>query len=566
MSQRRVLVLIDNLQSDYQIEMVSGVLRATRAAQVNTLIVPGGALATEKYASPCNFVYDLIPGAAVDGILVMAGSLSNQAGVPAFQAWLTRFGSIPIVCVQLEIEGRASVFVNNEVGVYATVKHLIEHGRRKIGCLRGPAQSSEAAQRHRAYVRVLGEHGLAVNPALVCVGDSLGRDDGRSGIATLFDERGLRPGDIDAIVCVNDDVTLGALEALTQRGIAVPEQIALVGFDDAPNARAANPPLTTVNQRVELQGYTAGRALVEALESGTPAQSQRLDSQAVIRASCGCKVPYLNDSRGIEAEGPAVRSLSLAFLGRQATLKAEMARAAAGRLGNQNGWEEKVLRALSNDVASADGSFRYGLESVARRAIAVGGSIDPCNDVLTSLRLQVLGIAAHHPAARPRIEDMFQETRLMLTTVGLSAYRDRDQAANSHMRSISQACMGALATSDAGSLSRALSEHLPALGVAACAISRLSTGTGRGQQLEVIARLSPDFGNMKAPVLPLASLGMDQTLEHRAAVVLLPLEFNQRPVGLGGVAWGAHNPLIYEQLRELFSLAAYATVRPNHSV
>jgi hypothetical protein len=74
-----------------------------------------------------------------------------------------------------------------------------------------------------------------------------------------------------------------------------------------------------------------------------------------------------------------------------------------------------------------------------------------------------------------------------------------------------------------------------------------------------MARLSPDFVSAKVQPLPISSLGLDQTLQHRAAVLLMPLEFNQRPVGLAGFAWGAHNPLIYEQLREWLSLAVYAS-------
>lgn len=559
MTQRRILVLIDNIESDYQIEAISGVLRATRASNVNTVIVTGGWLTTDQSPTTRNFVYDLIPEANVDGILVLAGSLSNQCGVEHFTEWLRRFGKVPVVCIGLDIPGYPSVFVDNGVGTYAAVSHLIKHhGRRKIGCFRGPSGSSEATQRYDAYERALHAHDLSVNPNLTCTGHIFGREDGHAGIATLFDERALTAADIDAIACVNDDVALGAIEALTRRGISIPEQISLVGFDDNANARAANPPLTTVNQRVELQGYTAGRALVDTLESGVPAQSQRLDSLEVIRGSCGCLIPYQNDSRGIEVGGAAARSLALAFLGRQVMLKAEMARAAAGRLGNQNGWEDKVMGALASDLQKVDGGFRFALESVARKAVSMGGSVDACNDVLTSLRLQVLGIAASNPETRPRIEDMFQESRLMLTQVGLSAYRERDQAAANHMRNISKTCMETLATHETSALSRALSAHLPPLGVAACAISRLSTSR-RGAQLEVVARVSPEFVTTKSPTLPISSLGIDPTLQHRAAVLLMPLDFNHRPVGLAGIAWGAHNPLIYEQLREWLSVAVYAS-------
>jgi hypothetical protein len=186
--------------------------------------------------------------------------------------------------------------------------------------------------------------------------------------------------------------------------------------------------------------------------------------------------------------------------------------------------------------------------------------------VLTSLRLQVLSIAASKPELRPRVEDMFQEARLMITNVGLSAYRDRDQAATDHMRNISKACLGAFATRDMTALSRALSTHLPPLGVDAGTISRLSAAAGRGRQLDIVARLSPDFVTTRTPALPMSSLGIDPILQHRAAVVLMPLEFNQLPVGLAGFAWGAHNPMTYELLREWLSVAVYASDVRNAGV
>lgn len=558
MSQRRVLTLIDNLESDYQIEAISGVVRATRASNANLAIVTGGWLGTAQRPMPRNFVYDLIPGAAVDGLVVMAGSVSNQCGVGHFRSWLEKF-QVPAVCMGIDVPGFASVFVDNGVGTHAAVSHLIErHGRRKIACLRGPEGSAEATQRYDAYVRALRAHDLSVDAGLTCTAPLFTREDGLAGIATLFEERGRTLSQIDAIACVNDDVALGALEALTRRGVLVPEQISIIGFDDSASARAANPPLTTVNQRVELQGYAAGRALIEMLESGRPAASQRLDSVEVVRASCGCLIPYQNDSRGIELASGG-RSFAIAFLDGQVRLKAEMARAAAGRLGNQNGWEEKVLMALANDMQTGESSFRFVLESIARKAIGVGGSVDACNDVLTSLRLQVLALAASKPELRPRVEDMFQEARLMITNVGLAAYRDRDQAATDHMRNISKACLGAFATRDLTALSRALSTHLPPLGVDAGAISRLSTAPGRGPQLEIVARLSPDFVTTRTPALPMSSLGIDPILQHRAAVVVMPLEFNHLPVGLAAFSWGAHNPMTYEVLREWLSVAVYAS-------
>jgi hypothetical protein len=123
--------------------------------------------------------------------------------------------------------------------------------------------------------------------------------------------------------------------------------------------------------------------------------------------------------------------------------------------------------------------------------------------------------------------------------------------------------MAALANQDMAALSRALSVHLPPLGVAAFSISRLSTASSREPRLQILARLSPDFISAKGAPLPISSLGIDQTLQHRAAVVLMPLEFNHRPVGIAGLAWGAHNLMTYELLREWLSVAVYASDSQN---
>lgn len=134
---RRVALLLDNIESDYPVEMIRGVLRATRAANVNTLIVPGGWVLEGQAPAARGFVFDLVARSAVDGLLLMSGCLSNMCGAAAFRQWLDRFGDIPRVSIGLSLSDVPSVSVDNGSGMYDVVKHLIEvHGRRRIGCIR----------------------------------------------------------------------------------------------------------------------------------------------------------------------------------------------------------------------------------------------------------------------------------------------------------------------------------------------------------------------------------------------------------------------------------------------
>src|SRR6185503_18172755 len=113
-----------------------------------------------------------------------------------FRTWLRKF-QVPVVCMGIEIPGFTSVFVDNQVGTYEAISHLIEqHGRRRIACLRGPEGSSEAVERHAAYLRALSAHDLSLDANLTCMAARFSREDGVAGVAALFDDRGVTLSDI----------------------------------------------------------------------------------------------------------------------------------------------------------------------------------------------------------------------------------------------------------------------------------------------------------------------------------------------------------------------------------
>ena len=105
-------------------------------------------------------------------------------------------------------------------------------------------------------------------------------------IRKVLDRGGRLP---DAIACANDQSALGAAYALRERGIRIPEDVLLTGFDDIPLARHLNPPLTTVRQPVQLMGATAFDALYAMIDGRKPEQRQlTLPVELVLRSSCGC--------------------------------------------------------------------------------------------------------------------------------------------------------------------------------------------------------------------------------------------------------------------------------------
>jgi hypothetical protein len=312
--------------------------------------------------------------------------------------------------------------------------------------------------------------------------------------------RRVTPATLDAIACVNDDTALGVLEELTRRGISVPQQIAVVGFDDALSARTANPPLTTVNQRVELQAFTAARELLDAIAGKRAPAGKKLDPELVLRASCGCNVRLQNDSAEVRSPGPTMaRSAALVLVERRAMIAADLARAAAGRLVGMSGWEARLLDALSQDLRDTGGqAFLFEVEQFARKNVALGRSIMICHDVLTALRLQAVAATSVEPSARPRLEDLLQEARFRLARIGTDVEHEQHQNLNLYARIVTKACLSVVAGDDPRVLGSALSEHLPALGIQACTVTRLHTKK-QSSELAIVSRFALNAYSCSSP-------------------------------------------------------------------
>ena len=251
----------------------------------------------------------------------------------------------------------------------------------------------------------------------------------------------------------------------------------------------------------------------------------------------------------------------MALIERHRSISAELARAAEGRLVGMPGWEGRLLEALTHDLTTPTGrGFVTQWERLVRKHVAFGRDVMTCHDVLTTLRLQAVACAALEPETRPRIEDLFQETRVTLARVGAEVERERQHTANLRMRFVTKACLSMIEGGNVSQLGAALDEHLPELGIAAFMVTRFRDVTPAMGELDVLVRHTPRLGATPKTVLASQDLGLDSVLEQEDAMVLEPLEFGTHPIGIAALAWGARSPVHYEQLRELLSGALCAKV------
>ncbi|GAB6901714.1 LacI family DNA-binding transcriptional regulator [Kineosporia succinea] len=210
----------------------------------------------------------------VDGVLLL--SLHDDDPLPA---QLTARG-VPAV-----LGGRPHsevtlpfVDMDNEGGAALAIEHLIGSGRRRIASITGPLDQSAGRQRIEGYVKALAAHGLE---PLVEAGD-FSENSGRRAARTLL----ARDPALDAIFCASDQMAIGALAELLQAGRRVPDDVAVVGFDDSPISRHTTPSLTTVHQPVEDMGVQMVQTLSRLIENpGERAGDVVLPTHLVVRQS-----------------------------------------------------------------------------------------------------------------------------------------------------------------------------------------------------------------------------------------------------------------------------------------
>jgi DNA-binding LacI/PurR family transcriptional regulator len=160
-------------------------------------------------------------------------------------------------------------------------EHLLGLGRRRIGMIGGPASYPEIAQRRAGYEAALAAAGVEVDPGLIQHVPWLSGDAGAAGAVDRLLEHA---PDLDAIFAHSDRWALGALGALRQRGLRVPDEVAVVGYDDIATAAYANPPLTTIRQDGDLVGRLLARTLVQHLQTGV-VSAVTIPAELVVRES-----------------------------------------------------------------------------------------------------------------------------------------------------------------------------------------------------------------------------------------------------------------------------------------
>lgn len=548
-SQRKRLTvgyLTGKLYDPYQNLMLHSVMDVARERDANLItVLTAGAWMGRGQAQMRNAIMELLGTENVDGLVI------ENAWADYSKAVCEMFAPLPMTCATLEIPGIPSVVGEYRQGIRELVKHLVEvHGYRQIAFVHAPlddvADRDEQA-RLEGYLDVLADHGIAHNPNLIVRSTSWDLSAARETIHTLFDERKLQP---QALVCFNDLLARWTMEALHERGIRVPRDVAVVGYDDIETYRFLTPPLTTVHLPIAEKGRLATEMLFDRLAGHAIPEHVTLPTRLVVRRSCGCSFPGPGLDK--ETDHPPAQSHT-----DRATIQAALVELVQTNPNRRirRAQVTALLDAFFDELnGQATGAFLPTLDEALTATMESESHVRIWQDVISLLHRQIGSALSEHEGMIA--ENLFDRSRVMIGEAIEQEHvqqKLREQHQLRILSSISEALIASLKTED---LSRILSRWLPLLNIQRCYISRYEDPNAPAEWSQLIAAYDehglPPLSeeNRRFRSRQLIPQGFFRHAERRHSLVLTPMHFGEEQFGFALFDLGPREGFVYELLGE----------------
>jgi len=292
---KNICVLLEGLAGLYYSNLWPGIVGAAKENGCNVVCFAGGALRrspNNPYEVYRNIIYDHVDTTKFDG-LIISGTLRNFITEADFAKFMERFHGLPTVSLTPALSHIPTLIVDNTSGMKSLISHLAQdHKCRKFAFISGPKGNVDADERLDLFQRYLNEYKLVCDEELVLAGD-FSRSGGYKAAVELIKKN----KDFDALLAANDETALGAIQALLDNDIRVPEDVAVTGFDNIEESELTTPPLTTVRQPFKEIGRTAVELLLAKMRGEELPMRTTLQTPLVIRQSCGC---FINPKHSLD--------------------------------------------------------------------------------------------------------------------------------------------------------------------------------------------------------------------------------------------------------------------------
>jgi diguanylate cyclase (GGDEF)-like protein len=287
---RKTIGLLTGLcNSHYTYTLFRSLHRSALSGNMNLITLLGGSYdSTHGYPLEYqnNILFYLPSPENMDGVILLPSVLYSYSRKERYQGIIEQLGKMPLLTLSEPVEGHPGIFVDNTIGTREMVCHLHRsHGMKRLAFISGPADSTESMERQKGFMMGHTDCGLKHDSRYLLKGN-FWLTGGKSAIETL--EQSGHPWP-EAFICANDYTAYGVMEELNKRGINVPGDIAVTGFDNIETSRYAIPPLTSISQPLEEMAKLAIDYILVMINGEKVPEKTILPTRNHYRRTTGCR-------------------------------------------------------------------------------------------------------------------------------------------------------------------------------------------------------------------------------------------------------------------------------------
>lgn len=282
---KNIGLLAGSMSSNYYEGIVSGAHEAAVNLPVNLIVLSGGPIHSDNpLVQSRDELFSVVNSSNIDAIIIPVSSLTRYMNKEEIDHFLYRFRDIPIINIGTEYEGLINIMPDYRSGLEKLMKHLIvDHGYRRIVLQRGANNHASSNLRNDIYRSVLERYGIPYDEKLVI---SVGLE--RNSINEFVNILKSRNIEYDAIITINSNATRNLIDALSQAGICVPDDVGVAGMTILSDDLYSIPELTIINEDAEAVGYKALETAYQSLIQPIEDKDILIDMDLFIGESCGC--------------------------------------------------------------------------------------------------------------------------------------------------------------------------------------------------------------------------------------------------------------------------------------
>jgi DNA-binding LacI/PurR family transcriptional regulator len=410
----KIGIFIGNIDEEYQKTVWKGIVDEANEKKVNIICFPGLSLNNkENFEYQANIVYKLASKKIIDGLIILTNTIFTNLKRNEILKFCNNYKSIPVINFGFSIPGFISIKVDSNNGIRELAGHLLKvHKYKKIAFIKGPHFHQEGENRFKVFCNELLKYNINIDNDLIMHGD-FSKESGHQAVKNLLDER---KKDFDIIVAANDRMAIGAIEFFQSRNIIVPDDIAVVGYDDIEEYRLYTPRLTTIHQPIYEKGRESVSAMIQIIKDGSIKQNKTISSYLVVRQSCGCFLNLENININITSKnGPFYDK----FLNLKKTIIQEC-KAPIGLSKNsfnhqrEEEWIVELFETYCNNIKNIDSNnFIVKLNNILKKLLQSGIDIYFWHNLISILRRNTLKFSLHRNELL-KAECIWEQARIII--------------------------------------------------------------------------------------------------------------------------------------------------------